>query len=446
MEKKSKKNFVFFFLKTYNYKESVKLLIKHNGGCMKHSMKGLFVVLCVVFFSFSLFANGLNLNSIGSRASSMGTAFIGLSDDFSAVFFNPAGLTQMENANFSLFGTVLLPTATYQLPIAGIDATTESEMYPSGAISYFKPVSDKLVLGISVYVPSGSGATWNGDDLANLTGGTAFVWESMIAVITAAPAVAYKITDTFSLGATLNINYGMLKTDRPVLPLGQYSENITGVAFGASFGAMFTPSKYFSVGASLRTSSKVKLSGDADMPGAAGLGLSATSEAEREATWPMVAGIGIAVRPTDKLTIVADAVWTQWSKLDSLPITYTDPAWQATFAPGSEIQLNWDDTWQFKFGIEYQVATSWFLRAGYYSDPTPGPVETQNILIPQTDFNAVTAGFGYRTKKMALDFAFEYVMGTDREVPLTVTEGMPGTHGLKVLVPNLTFTIFFGGE
>ena len=411
---------------------------------MKHSMKCLFIVLFSVVFSFSLFANGLNLNSIGSRASSMGTAFIGLSDDFSAVFFNPAGLTQMKNANLSIFGTALIPTGTYQLDIAGVDATTESSVYPSGAISYFKPISDKLVLGFAIYAPSGIGSKWNGEDLANLTGGVAFEWESMIAVITASPGIAYKITDTFSLGATLNINYGILNTHRPAL--GQYTEEINGVALGATFGALFTPSKYFSVGASLRTASKITFSGDATMAGAPSIGMSATSEAEREATSPMVAGIGIAVKPTDKLTFAVDAVFTQWSKLETIPVTYTDTAWNLAFAPDGELDLQWEDTWQFKFGIEYKVSENWCLRAGYYSDPAPGPLETQNILLPSVDYSSVTAGFGYRTKKMSLDFAFEYVMGSERDVPLTMLDAMPGIHGMDVLVPNLTFTIFFGGE
>ena len=88
------------------------------------------------------------------------------------------------------------------------------------------------------------------------------------------------------------------------------------LALGASFGALFAPSKYFSVGASVRTASKITFSGDATMAGAPSMGMSADSEAERESTSPMVAGIGIAVKPTDKLTFVADAVWTQWSKLE----------------------------------------------------------------------------------------------------------------------------------
>ena len=105
---------------------------------MKTISKVLWISTLSLILSVSLVANGLNLNSIGSKSSAMGTAFIGLADDFSAVFFNPAGLVQMKEASLTLFGTALFPSGTYQFDMAGIDTETESAMYPSGALAYFK--------------------------------------------------------------------------------------------------------------------------------------------------------------------------------------------------------------------------------------------------------------------------------------------------------------------
>jgi long-chain fatty acid transport protein len=413
---------------------------------MKKIMKLFSVIFVCLIFSFSLFSNGLNLNSIGSKSSAMGTAFIGLADDFSAVFFNPAGLTQMKTTNLTLFGTDLMPTGNYTFDMALIDAETTKSMYPSGALGFFKPISDKLVLGIAAYVPSGLGAEWDGADLANLTGGATYNWSSMIFVITVSPAIAYKITDTLSVGATFNLNYGMLDTEQPVMPLGQYSEKLSGIAFGATFGILFAPADFISLGASLRTASTLTLDGDADMPGATGLGLPASSEASRDAKWPMVAGVGVALKPADGLTILVDAVWTNWGELDTIPVEYTDANWQTFFAADSEFDLRWEDTWQIKVGAEYWISDSIALRAGYYSDPAPGPIATQNILIPNIDYSAITVGFGYKSSKLAIDFGFEYIMGDDRVVPVTEPDAMPGTHAIDILVPNLTITFFFGGK
>jgi long-chain fatty acid transport protein len=421
-----------------------------RGGSMKKFSKVLLVSTLTLIFSISLFSNGLNLNSIGSRASSMGTAFIGLADDFSAVFFNPAGLTQMKKANLTIFGTSLIPTGTYQYELAGIDTQTESKMYPSGALAYFNPVSDKLVLGLAVYAPSGTGGAWNGEDLAVLTGGTVFEWESKIFAVTISPVIAYQITDNFSVGATLNISYGMLTTKSP--GIGQYSEDLSGISFGATLGVLFAPSDFISIGASLRTASKINFEGDAVMEGFAMYGLETTATASRDTTWPMVAGIGVAIKPIDKLTIVADAVWTNWAKLDTIPVEYDDATWQPTLdgvGVDYDYDLRWEDTWQLKIGLEYQVSECLALRAGYYSDPAPSPLITQNILLPNIDYNIITVGIGYKKNKIAIDFGFEYLMGTDRYVdPLDPAniDAMPGTHGLSMLVPNLTFTYYFGGK
>jgi long-chain fatty acid transport protein len=156
--------------------------------------------------------------------------------------------------------------------------------------------------------------------------------------------------------------------------------------------------------------------------------------------------VGIALKPADGLTIVADAVWTNWKKLDTIPVEYSDANWQTFFGPDSEFDLRWDDTWQFKIGAEYWISDSIALRAGYYSDPAPGPIATQNILIPSIDYSAITVGFGYKSSKLAIDFGFEYIMGDERVVALTEPDAMPGTHGNDILVPNLTITFFFGGK
>jgi len=403
--------------------------------------KTILIGFLTVIFSLSLFSNGLNLNGVGSKAVAMGGAFIGLADDFSAVYWNPAGLTQMKTSNIGIFGTDIIPTGTYSLSAYGIDTQTESKMYPSGALGYFNPISEKLVVGFLAYVPSGSGATWNGDDLKIMTAGTAYEWESMIGMFTFSPVIAYKLSDKFSIGATLNISYGMLNIKQPAL--GQYSEELSGTAFGATFGLMFKPSEKFSIGLSVKTPQKVSVEGDAEMSLASVYGFSTTATATREMTWPLWLGAGIAFKPNDKLTFTFDVQYTKWSELDKVEVSYDDAAWNAYFANDAEFDLRWDDTIQIRVGLEYKLNDKLALRAGYYHDPAPAPLETLNILLPSITYNSFTFGFGYSSEKMNLDFGFEYLSGADREVPLGEDYAMPGTHGMSMIVPNISLTIKF---
>jgi long-chain fatty acid transport protein len=401
------------------------------------------IIVLMVGLSSGLYSNGLNLNGNGTKAISMGGAFIGLADDYSAVFWNPAGLTQMKEASLSIFITDVIPKGTYQMSLFGIDTETESRNYISGGIGYFKPINEKLVVGIYAYVPSGLGAEWNGADLAVLSGGTAYHWESFFGIVTLSPTIAYKVSDTFSLGATLNINYGFLKLDRPAL--GQYSENLKGFAFGATLGMLYKPSEKFSFGLTYKLPIKATLKGDAEMSGAALFGLPTMDDAERKTTFPMALGAGIAVKPTDKLTITADVQWTNWNEMQTIPITFTNAGWKAFFETDSAMILHWEDKVQLRFGMEYKINETFAVRAGYYNDPGPSPIETMNILLPEVSYNWVTFGIGYSTKKMNLDFCIEYGKGTDVEVGLMEAgeHGMPGIHGLSMIVPNIAVTFKF---
>ncbi len=415
------------------------------------------ILVFTLFLSSLALANGLNLNGFGARASAMGGAFVGLANDYTAAFFNPAGLTQLKKKTFGFTADLIFPSGNYTLeysrigyPLPGnvVEAETVSKAYPAGYAGYFHPVNDKLVLGISVSTPSGLGAKWEGSDLVGLTGGKAYDWLSFIGVITVAPAVAYQVTEAVSVGATLNINYGIFSISRHAgmvqaapgfsVDLGQYEEDSSGLGFGATFGILIQPSEKFSLGATLRTPSTIKMSGDTTISGVNQLGFSTNSEFDREVTSPMWLAGGIAFKPMENLTFTFDAHYTNWGKLTELDTMYVDPAWQVFMGQsgGDKIKLNWANATQLRFGVEY-VLGSIALRAGYYNDPGPAPNDTFTILMPNFDWNAFTGGIGYKFNGISLNVAAEYLAGEDRDVTPT-EDNMPGIHGMNI------FTAIFG--
>jgi len=389
-------------------------------------------------------ANGLNLNGVGTKAIAMGGAFIGLADDFSAIYWNPAGLVQIKKPMIGLFQTNLITSGTYRFPTLGIDATS-SEVYPSGALGFIKPVSDKLALGILGYVPSGSGAEWNGDDLAKLSSGKSFEWKSFIAIMSVSPAIAYQVSKHLSVGASLNINYGLLKLKRPV-GLGQYDESAHAVTVNANLGFLLKPVEQLAIGLSIRTPTKVNFAGDAKMAGAALLGLPGESDLDRVGNQPLWLGCGVALKLIRNLTVTADLQFTNWVELETIPVEYTDRGWdqaalKAKYGYG-DLDLKWKNTTQARFGLEYVVSPAVRLRAGFYTDPAPSPVSTLTILLPNIAYNAYTVGFGYQNKRITLDAGFEYLKGKEREVKFQ--QGlMPGFHNMDLIVPNFSFSYNF---
>jgi long-chain fatty acid transport protein len=432
-----------------------------------------FALLALLGLSPLALANGLNLNSLGSRALSMGGAFVGLADDYSAIFWNPAGLAQFDKRYLGFYGTDIIPSGSYLLQVpsqAGlvtvVDAKTQSKHYLSGLLAYYQPINDYLVAGIGVYVPAGLGTSWDGNDFTGISDNTSYQWESKIGLISISPAISYKISEMISVGATLNINYGTFSlkrwagsTELPQPPyeldLGQYDMSLNGWGFGATFGVLFKPSEMFSVGATIRTPSRIKFSGEASISNVDLLGFKETSDAETVSphlTFPLWIAGGVAFRPLPRLTLTGDLQWTQWSTLDQIELKFIDPYWSLFMVAsgGDTMHLEWNDALQIRFGAEYRLSDSLALRGGYYYDPTPTPDETMNFLLPSYTFNVFTVGVGYYVNGLVIDFGFEFLSGKQREVEFAkwlldpdFANAQPGVYDMSIIVPNISVSYKF---
>jgi long-chain fatty acid transport protein len=428
------------------------------------SKRFLLAALAVVLVLPSIaLANGLNLNGLGSRAQGMGGAFVGIANDFSAVFWNPAGAAGFRKEMFGFYATDLIPTATYRAPSMieepVVDAKTKTSHNLGGLAAYYKPLSSKVVVGLGIGTPSGLGTMWDGEDFTPITGGTVYDWSSKVGVVSISPLVAVKLSDVVSIGATFNLNYGMFSLKMPAgivlvgippdpLDLGQYEENMNGWGIGATFGVLVTPSAKLGFGVTVRTPSTVSFSGTANMPTLPVYELPGSSDLERKITWPLWIAGGVSFRPVPRLLLSADVHWTQWSKLDRITTDYLESAWGTLIEmSGMDVRvLDWKDATQLRFGAEYTLNASTALRAGYYNDPAPGPLATLNVLLPSHTFNAFSIGVGKTISDLQLDFGLEYLMGTTRTaVPsLPVLPGaMPGTYGMKIVVPTVSVNYKF---
>ena len=403
-----------------------------------------------------VFSNGMNLNNAGTKAIGMGGAFVGLADDYSAVYYNPAGLTQLEGTSIHASLIALMPTATYKfaMPLMGIDIDTETEsnLYPAFAFGLFMDLGEKMKVGLYANAPSGLGTEWDGADLQALGGpnGPEFEWLSKIGVIHFGPALAYDVNEKLAIGLSLNLSYGMLELSRPEdldgdameLLDSQYSEESSGMGYGVTIGAMFKASEKLNLGLSLRTKNTISFSGDAEIPNLAAMQLPTKSDIERDITWPIWVGAGIAFKATERLIITADVQMTQWeSTHDELVGEYKDAQWNTMFtATGKDkLELKWENTTSIRFGGMYKLTPCLDVMAGFYLDPAPGVNETANILLPGIDNNVITFGFAFHKGVLSTAFAFEYLVGSENEVSLT-DGGMPGKHNMNIPVPSLSIS------
>jgi len=406
-------------------------------------LKTILVSVVLIFaVSTSALANGLSLNSVGARALGMGGAFVGLANDATALYWNPAGLAGQQSSVL-VFASDIIPMATYKMDLAGIDAKVNANHYISPN-AFFNYNMGKLALGLGVFVPAGLGADWNATDFGYPEG---FEFSSKIAVINIAPGVAYQVTDQFSVGVALNVYYAMFDMFQPAVVPGagvfQFEESSTGIGFGATLGLKYDINEMFSLGATFRTKTSVTMDGTAKNPAFGAFG-APESEFERDVAWPTWIAGGIAIRPNDKLTIALDGQYSMWSENQELVAKYTNAVWNGamTASGGDTFELKWEDALQVRVGLEYVVSETVMLRGGYYYDPAPSPDETVNVLFPSSTNNVITGGLSYKMGQMCFTGAAEYLMGAERDIEINATNAMPGVHQMDIFAFSLGFTYF----
>ncbi|MHB2148326.1 OmpP1/FadL family transporter [Calditrichota bacterium LG25] len=431
-------------------------------------MKRLGIVTCLsILFMLpvGLFANGLSLNSIGPKSLGMGGAFVGLADDYTALYWNPAGLIHLDGAYVGIFVTDIIPMATYKYDAAGIDTKSIINHYASpNLMGYWTcRLNDKLKMGLGVYVPAGLGVEWEGKDLMAFTMVDAngdgvpdtpmgpYEWMSKIGVVNLSPAISFKASEKLSLGLAVNIFYGMFDLKRPatlrdpmtgaVAGFAQYSESSDGLGYGVTLGMLYKYSERFHFGLSFRTKMNVTMSGEAENPGMAAAGYATKSDFDRDVAWPLWIGGGVAIMPTDKFTLTADLQWSQWKESEETFVTkFKDAAWKAgSEATGENIfHLYWENALQIRLGAEYKLNEDMAVRGGWYYDPAPAPDKTYNILFPSITYNAFTIGGSYRMGALRFDAGLEYLYGQERVIESPGEyNAVPGTHNMDIFAFSL---------
>ncbi|MCB1198259.1 MAG: outer membrane protein transport protein, partial [Deltaproteobacteria bacterium] len=162
------------------------------------------VVLLVIFSLISLdaYASGFSKPVWGgARSIGLGGAFVGLADDATALWHNPAGITYLENKHHFYLGADALITDTDFTPLGGSKESAKTEFLPVPSFAYVNKGLKALTLGIGVYFPHGNGGKYDTasfNAIGNPLEGRIYSMEIL-------PTFAWQITPAVSFGASLRI-------------------------------------------------------------------------------------------------------------------------------------------------------------------------------------------------------------------------------------------------
>jgi long-subunit fatty acid transport protein len=130
-------------------------------------------------------------------------------------------------------------------------------------------------------------------------------------------------------------------------------------------------------------------------------GVATSSNARAEVRYPASLGLGIALTPSENLTLALDANWYGWSSMDQ--VTVRTDSW-----PDSTTPLNARDSRDIRIGGEYRLPTGWAVRAGYaYAQ---GAFPNTHIIPaqPDADGDEIGLGIGKTTGTWRVDLAYHY--------------------------------------
>lgn len=360
--------------------------------------------LCLCLIANTAYATGLSKSvNVGPKAIGMGGAFVGIADDATAIYHNPAGITQLDGHHFYIGADSLVAKSEFTPEGSSIESA-KKELLPVPSFSFVSSIAKPLYVGVGVFFPHGNGGKFPSDSAVPTHPNEGRIYSMEII-----PTLAYKSDFGLSIGAGFRIvriqnqlkgQLVDLDPGNPGTTLDTIEDlDVNGWAFGASFGVFYKPIKYFSVGANLRSIVQKDLdgtvtTGDDPTDPINALTGSSNNPVSLSQTLPMNVNAGFGFYPTDKLTI---GLAYQFEKNDSIK------EFTATVGslPPIVLDQNWENTHTIHVGADYKATDDLSVRAGYAKDFNDAiPDEVINRVVADIAAHEISAGAAYQLKKL----------------------------------------------
>ena len=391
------------------------------------------IALTLSFASLSstqVLAGGISL--LESSAASIGNAHAGGAagaEDASTVFQNPAGLTRLPGSHFTAVLSAIDVSAKFAnngstsaigTPATGGNGGNGGTTAVLPSLFFATDISPVLKFGIGVFTPIGLKTDYDSDWVGRYQ-----ALKSDVKTININPSLAYKVSDTVSLGAgvsaqradaelTKAVDFGSLCfanvgpagcTAFGILPQardGTVKVKGSDWGYGFNLGALFTLSSDTRVGLAYRSRIKQEISGQATfsnptLPGpfAALTASRATTDSDAKANLDLPESVSASFfsQLDKRWSIMGDVTWVKWSRLDELRVRF------ANGAPDSVTPEQWRDTTRVALAVNYQLSDAWKLRAGAAYDESPVKDDFRTPRVPDNHRVWLAFGAGYRFSK-----------------------------------------------
>ena len=367
-------------------------------------------------------------------------------DDYSAIAFNPAGMTLMDKSGVQqVFNMINL-----KADVDGLEnhAGQHKKMnfwqpVPAGFAQY--SVSDRFKIGLGIYAPFGLKtqykADWYGADAAIL---------SKLDIVDFNLSAAYKITDHLSLGASaiLRYIYGRMtnRLNETALGGGEAKFRVDGWTQTASFGAMYEFTKNTRVGVSYRLRSAQRAKGyfkikdNAGVPLLMGMQVNGRYSVNANPDLPESVAISGYHRYKD-VGFSGTARWTHWtSSFPNFTVRSDNPIFTYLLNGEKKSYYKYHNSWTLTGGVDYYYCKNLTFRFGGGWDESPAHDSARRtIRIPDNDRWWMSVGASYMKNNWQIDVGYAHMIG--RTAKALEDTGVGGFQPVRAKYKNLQSNI-----
>ena len=361
------------------------------------------------------YAGGLYLYETGIP--DVSTAFAGLAaraEDASTAFSNPAGMTRLTGTQMLIGIQPLIIEAEFDpgsgTTASGGDGGNAGGVMPAGGSYFVFDTSEKCKIGLSLNSFAGLGLDYD-DDWA----GRYYVQNTVLTTFALSPSIGFRVSDKLSFGAAVHFVYGSTETKVAVnnvlnaLPDGSMKIEDTTFGIGGRLGVLVEPRSDLRIGLVYQTPIQLDFSDSPDFdnlgPGLAFLAPRALDTVDMSMTLPQQVMASVMFQATDKLDLMANVGWQDWSEFGQDIVTvHTVGQNELTTS------IDYDDTWHFAVGTRYALTPQWRVSVGVAYDSSMADDDTRSPTLPVDRTWRYAGGVHYAwSEDLKLDLGYEYI-------------------------------------
>ncbi len=403
-------------------------------------MKKIIFFVMAVFISTTMFAGGYQVRLQGNKQTGFGLIGTPTIYGSSSIFYNPGSLSFMKKKwDFDVGASVILSDIAFQKSESNYQAETDNKASTPFYVYGAYKISDLITIGLGVYTPYGSSATWNND-----WAGKFLIQKISLSAIYIQPTISFNINDKLGIGAGFVYTIGSVKMRKALNYSGDSYVELDGKAnsIGFNAGIFWQPVDILKIGLNYRSAIKMSVKdGDATfhIPSALQGTIPVNNKFDAELPLPANLDFGVAVNVTDKLMLAFELDWVMWNVYDTLNFSFKE---QGALLNSANPRL-YKDSFIPRLGIQYDINKTIIVRGGVYYDPTPTNADYFSPETVSLNNIAYTLGLSIMpVEGLSIDISWLQLFGQKAEKNYS-PDNFGGTYQSTAIVPGLGISYSF---